>query len=156
MPLLRFLRLGEIFVDILNIDDGPQQVVIVTDALEPGGLGGETCRTMEVAYGFFDAGEFVHIIDGFMWVGSIGSTEKINVLQHGHSRGDRVERVEGFSAGGSIEDECVHIQISDVLLERDTPQVLVGTTPTFQDCFFGDYNFCSAAVVDIDLVTVAD
>ena len=63
MPFLRFLRLGEIFVDILNIDDGPRQVVIITDALEPGGLGGETCRTMEVVYGFSDAGEFVHIID---------------------------------------------------------------------------------------------
>ena len=85
MPLLRFLRLGGIFVDILNIDDGPRQVVIVMDALEKGGLGGETCRTMEVAYGFYDAGEFVHIIDGFIWVGSIGSTEQFDVLQHGHS-----------------------------------------------------------------------
>ena len=111
---------------------------------------------MEVSYGSSDAWEFVHIIDGFMWVGSIRSTEQIDVLQHGHSQGDRVERVKGFSAGGSIKDECVRIQISDVLLERDTPQILVGTTPTFQDCFSGDYNFCSPAVVDIDLVDVAD
>ena len=85
MPLLRFLRLGGIFVDILNIDDGPRQVVIVADALEPGGLGEETCRTMEVAYGFFDVGEFVHIINGFIWIGSIGSTEQLDVLQHGCS-----------------------------------------------------------------------
>ena len=70
MPLLRFLRLGKIFVEIINIDEGLRKVVIVTDALEPGGLGGETYRTMDVAYGFSDAGEFVHVIDGGVRRGS--------------------------------------------------------------------------------------
>ena len=52
-----------------------------------------------------------------MWIGG----EQFNVVDHCRGRGDSVEGVDGLTICGPIEEECVHVQVSDMRLERHTP-----------------------------------
>ena len=45
-----------------------------------------------------------------MWIGG----EQFNVVKHCRRRGDSVERVEGLTTGGPIEEKCVHVQVGDM------------------------------------------
>ena len=70
----------------------------------------------------FNAGQFVDIIDCLrgvwaMWIGG----ERFNAVEHSRRRGDSIERVEGLTIGGSIKEECVHVLVSDMRLERYAP-----------------------------------
>ena len=51
-----------------------------------------------------------------MWIGG----DQFNVVNHSHGQGDSVERVEGLTTGGSTNEECVHVQVGDMCLERHT------------------------------------
>ena len=77
---------------------------------------------MEVTYCFFDVGQLVDIIDclGGVWAKWIGG-EQFNVVYHSRIRGGSVKRVERLVTSGHIEEECVHVQVGDVCLERLTP-----------------------------------
>ena len=65
VALLGLLRFGEVLVDVLDVYERPRQVISIANALEPSGIGGETGCAVEVADGLLDAGELVHVVDGF-------------------------------------------------------------------------------------------
>ena len=57
---------------------------------------------------------------------------------------------------GTIKDKRVGVEICDVVLEGDAPELGLGESPSFEDCRLGHSDFCCAAVKDADLVAVAD
>ena len=59
MSVLCFLQLGKYFVDILDVDKGPCEVVSLSDAFEPCFRFGETGGALEISNCWFDAGELV-------------------------------------------------------------------------------------------------
>ena len=74
VAFLGFFRLRNKLADVFYVDKGPREIVVVTDDLEPCGLGWESCSAMDVEDCFFDAGKFVEIIDCLsgvwaMWIG---------------------------------------------------------------------------------------
>ena len=77
VALLGLLGLRKILIHIFDVDERPSKVVAGADAAEPGSFGGKTGCAVKVAYCFFDAGELIHVVDGFIWV---GPTKELNVL----------------------------------------------------------------------------
>ena len=67
VSLLGFFGLGEILVDVLDVDKGPGEVDAFADGLEPGCLGRETCGAVKLSDGWLYGGEFIDIIDDFCW-----------------------------------------------------------------------------------------
>ncbi len=65
VTFLGLLRFGEVLVDVLVVYERSWQIIAIANALMPGGLGGEACHAVEVADGLFDAGDLVHVVDGF-------------------------------------------------------------------------------------------
>ena len=65
VSFLNLLRLGKEFVEILDSDKGPCEVVDLSDNIEPGCLCGEAGGSMEVLNFWFDDGEIVDIVDCF-------------------------------------------------------------------------------------------
>ena len=55
VALLSFLCFREIFVNVFDGNVWPREIVPVSNVFQPGFFRGETCRPMEVSYGFFDA-----------------------------------------------------------------------------------------------------
>ncbi len=89
VALLGLPRFGEVFVDILDIYEQPRQAMPVLNALEPGGLGGEAYRSVEVLDGLLNVGEFVNVVDGFCGV----ATERLDVVLQSGRRRHSVEQV---------------------------------------------------------------
>ena len=50
----------------------------------------------------------------------------------------------------------MEVEIGNVGLEWHSPEVLMGTAPSLQDCFLGDGDLCGPAIVDVDFLAVAD
>ena len=48
------------------------------------------------------------------------------------------------------------VEIGDVGLEWHAPEILVGTAPSLQNCFFEYGDFSSPVIVDVDFLAVAD
>ena len=48
------------------------------------------------------------------------------------------------------------VDIGDVGLEWHAPEILVGTAPSLQNCFFGDGDLGGPAIVDVDFFAVTD
>ena len=67
VSLLGFFGLGEILVDVLDVEKVPGEVATFVDGLEPGCLGGETCGAVKVLDGWLYGGEFIDVIDEFCW-----------------------------------------------------------------------------------------
>ena len=80
-----------------NCDKGPQQVVAIVDATEPGLLGGKTGRPVKVSYRLFDSGQFVDVVDGVCRGGLIGGGEGGNVLAHASGGSEDVHCSEAFA-----------------------------------------------------------
>ena len=85
LALLSFLRLREVLVDVGCGDQGPGQIVSVADALETCGFGGETCGGVELPDSAFNAGELVHVLDGFLGFGDLGGEGKSEVIEYRRS-----------------------------------------------------------------------
>ena len=64
VAFLGLLRLGKVFVDILDGDERPGEEVTGADDRQPGGFGGETDGAMQVSEGARDAWELVDVVDG--------------------------------------------------------------------------------------------
>ena len=69
VALLGLLRLREILIHVLDVDERPGEVVSCADASEPGGFGGKSCCAAKISYRFLNAKELIHIVDGFIRVG---------------------------------------------------------------------------------------
>ena len=59
-------------------------------------------------------------------------------------------------ARGTIKDKRIGVEIFDVGLEGDVPELSLGTSTSFEDCRLGHSDFFGSAVKDVDLVAVAD
>ena len=70
VALLGLLGLMEILIHMLDVDERPSEVVAYADASESGSFGDKTCCTVKVSYCIFNARELVHIVDGFIRVGT--------------------------------------------------------------------------------------
>jgi hypothetical protein len=63
VPLLSFLGFREVLGDVFYIDEWPGEIISFADSLEPGGFCWEACRAVEVLNGWFDAEEFVYVVE---------------------------------------------------------------------------------------------
>ena len=66
VSILRFLQFWEMLGYILDVDEGPCGIVAASDGLEPSRLDGVSGCCVEVSYGLFNAGKFIHIVDGLI------------------------------------------------------------------------------------------
>ena len=57
---------------------------------------------------------------------------------------------------GAIDEKRICVQIGDVGLEWDAPELSLGASPPFKDRRLRYLDFCCAAVENVDLVAVAD
>ena len=98
---MSFLQIRKEFVDIIDVDKGPCEVVALSGALETGCLCGESGDAMEISNFWFDAGDLVDVVDFFLctWADVV---EKINVGEHFSCRGNGVDGVKGLGSGGYI------------------------------------------------------
>ena len=76
VSLLGFFGLGEILVDVLDVDKGPGELAAFADGFEPGCLGGETCGAVKVSDGWLYGREFIDIVDDFIWGRSVGAARQ--------------------------------------------------------------------------------
>ena len=81
VSLLCFFQLWGKLVDVFDVDEGLREVVSFPDGLEPSVFGRETNFSVEVGYGWLDAGDIVHIVDCFLRRGSV-LHEYREVLKH--------------------------------------------------------------------------
>ena len=95
MPLLGLFRFGEVFVEVVDVDEGLGEVVALLDGLEPSCFGGGVCRLMEVTDGQLDARKFVDVVDCFRCGRSIVAAYHYVGL-HAFARGEGLHSVEGF------------------------------------------------------------
>ena len=58
-------------------------------------------------------------------------------------------------ARGTIKYKRIGVEICDVGLEGDAPDLGLGASPSFEDFRLGHSYFCGATVKDVDLVVVA-
>ena len=122
VAFLGFFRIRKKLFDVIYVGKRPGEIVVIVDALEPGGLGCDSSGAMEVSDCFFKAGQVLDIIDclGGVWAMRIGG-KQFNVVENSRGRGYSVERVEGLTIGGPINEDHVHAQVGDMCLERHTP-----------------------------------
>ena len=50
----------------------------------------------------------------------------------------------------------MEVKIFDVGLEWHAPEILLGTAPSLQNCFFRDSDFSGPAIVNVAFLAVAD
>ena len=56
----------------------------------------------------------------------------------------------------TTEDYCGSVEMCDVGLEEDAPELSLWASPPFEDCRLRHSDFCCAAVKHVDLVAVTD
>ena len=56
----------------------------------------------------------------------------------------------------TIKGKRIGVEVCDVGLKGDAPELGLRAYPSFEDCRLGHSYFCGAAVKDVDLVSVAD
>ena len=64
VSLLNFLWIRKVFVDIVDCDEGPCQVVAVADAFETCGFGGKTSSDVEIPDCALDIGKLIDAMNG--------------------------------------------------------------------------------------------
>ena len=115
MAFLGFFGLGEILVDILDVEEGPGYVAAFAGGLEPGCLGGETCGAVKLSDGCLYGGEFIEVIDHFCWGWSVVAARRY-VGCDSITGGEGVNLIEGLQARWAIEYEGVGLLISHCVL----------------------------------------
>ncbi len=63
VPLLSFLGFREVLCDVFYIDEWPGEIISFANSLEPGSFCWEARSAMEVPNGWFNAGEFVYVVE---------------------------------------------------------------------------------------------
>ena len=103
------------------------------------------------------AGELVDVLDGLCgrWVGCV-VCRNCEVSENFGGWWDDVGRIKGLMTRGAIKEKSICVEIGDVGLEWDVPELSFGASPPFEDRRPRDLNFCCAAVENVDLVAVAD
>ena len=97
---LGFFILGEVFVEIFHVHQGPGEKISFPDNLEASGFGGKPRRDVQVADGGIHAGEFLDVVDCLTRRGAV--PHEVNVTAHSAERRDAVERIEGVADIGAV------------------------------------------------------
>ncbi len=111
VPLLSFLGFREVLCNVFYIDEWPGEIISLVNSLEAGGFCWEAHRAMEVPNGWFNAGEFVYVVEVLLAI----------VLAHLECHmvaGDLVcfngvHVVEAVLTGWMIQDESVRVKVGD-------------------------------------------
>ena len=154
MPELGLLRLRKIIKDVFNFHDRPGKEISVANGLEPGPLGGETGRGVEVADGKLNAEEFVDMVDGFA-SGEPGAYG-FDVVSHLADVRHAVESVEGAAAVGRVQEQDVCVVMFDVGGEGGMPQLTGGVLSPLDDGGLANLYFGNAIVAHVDFAAVVD
>ena len=144
-------------MQVCDCDEGPGEVVSIPNAFEPSGFGWESCSNVEIPDCALYAGKFVDVLNGLggWWVGGdVG--RKCEVSEHFCVWWDNTGGVKGVKTRGAIEEKRISVEIGDVGLEWDAPELSLGASSPFEDRHLGHLNFCCTAVKNVDLVAVAD
>ncbi len=154
MPLLSFFGFREVLGNVFYIDEWPGEIISFADSLESGGFCWEACHALEVLNGWFDAGEFLYIVE--VLLAMILEHLQCHVFTDKLVGFDSVHGVEAVLTGWMIQDEGVCVKVGDEGDQGDTPKVHAGTLPSFENHVRQDRNFGGACVVEIFLVLVVD
>ena len=135
-------------------DERPREKISIADAFEPSCLCGKTCSGVEIPDCALDAGELVDILDCFCGAWVVDRTG--DTSEYFGGSWDDVGGVEGFQTRWPIQEKSVCVDVGDVGLEWDAPELGFGASPPFEDRFLRYFYFCCAAVINIDFAAVAD
>ncbi len=153
VPLLSFLGFREVLGDVFYIDEWPGEIIFFADSLEPGGFCWEACCAVEVPNGWFDAGEFVYIVEVLL---AILAHLQCHVFAGKLVGSDSVHGVKAVLTGWMIQDEGVCVEVGDEGDQGDAPKVYAGALPSFKNRIRRDRDFDGACVVEIYLIFVID
>ena len=108
---LSLLGFGELLSDIFDVDEWIGEIVFFSNSLLPGGFCWETGHTLEVPNGWFDAGEFIPIVQVFLVV--ILAHLQNNMIESKPIGFDSALVVERVLSGWMIEDKGVHFEVGN-------------------------------------------
>ncbi len=111
-------------------------------------------RAVEVPNGWFNAGEFIHIVE--VLLAMILAHLQCHVFAGKLVGVDSVHGVEAVLTGWMIQDEGVCVEVGDEGDQGDAPKVHVGASPSFENRVCRDRDFGGKCVVEIYLVLVVD
>jgi hypothetical protein len=154
VPLLSFLGFREILGNVFYIDEWPGEITSFADSLEPGSFCWEACLAVEVPNGWFDTGEFVHVVEVLLAL--ILAHLQCHMFADKLVGFDSVHGVEAVLIGWMIQDEGVYVEVGDERDQGDAPKVHAGALPSFKNRVHQDCDFGGVCVVEIYLVLVVD
>ena len=137
-------------------DERPCEKISMADAFEPSCFCRETCCGVEVPDCALDAGEFVDVLYCLCgaWVVCVDRTGETSDYFGGSW--DDVGGVEGLKTHWAIQEKSICVDVGDVCLEWDAPELGFGASPPFEDRCLRDGYFRRVAVIDVDFVSIAD
>jgi hypothetical protein len=142
VPLLSFLGFREVLGNVFYIDEWPGEIISFADSLEPGGFCWEACRTVEVPNGWFDAGEFVYIVE--VLLAMILAHFQCHMFAGKLVGFDSVHGVEAVLTRWMIQDEGVCVEVCNEGDQGDAPKVHAGASPSFENPVRRDRDFGGA------------
>jgi hypothetical protein len=154
VPLLSFLGFREVLGDVFYIDEWPGEIISFANSLESGGFCWEARHTVEVANGWFNAGELVYIVE--VLLAMILARLQHHVLVGGLVGFDGVHGVEAVLTGWMIQDEGVRVEVGDEGDQGDMPKVHARALPSSENRICQDHDFGGVGVIEIYFVLVID
>jgi hypothetical protein len=151
---LSFLGFREVLCDVLYIDEWPGEIISFAKSLEPGGFCWEARRAMEVPNGWFNAGEFVYVVEVLLAI-VLAHLER-HMVAGDLVCFDGVHGVEAVLTGWMIQDESVRVEVGDNGDQGAVPKICAGSTPSFEYRFCQDCDFGGFCVIEIYLILVVD
>ncbi len=109
---------------------------------------------MEVPNGWFNAGEFVYVVE--VLLAMILAHLQCHMFASKLVGFNGVHGVEAVLTGWMIQDEGVCVEVGDEGDQGDAPKVHAGASPSFENCVRQDCDFGGACVIEIHLVLVTD
>ena len=101
-PLCVYSDTKKKLVEILDVEEGPCEVVSHTYDIDPSCFSEETCGASEIADCSFDGRYLIENFDDFHRAWYVFD-EIFDVIEHFGGGGNGVEQIEGVSAGSPIE-----------------------------------------------------
>ena len=109
---------------------------------------------MEVPNGWFDAGEFIYVVEVLLAV--ILAHLECYMFAGDLVCFDGVQGVEAVLFRWMIQDENVHVEVGDNVDQGNMPKIRSWATPSFEYRFRRDCDFGGFCVIEIYLILVVD
>ena len=132
--LLGFFGLGEILVDILDVEKGPGLGAAFEDGLVPGCLGGEICGAVKVSDGWLYGGKIIDVIDDFCWGRSVVAARR-DVGCDGMLESREYTELRDSKPDGILRMRVSVCSFLTVCFRGDSPHAGARAPPSFQDGF---------------------